>query len=62
MRSCDYAFQMWDALKKYYNLQGEIEVANAQAQLSTISQTEAEGITIYVRRLQELRSILLIGN
>ena len=58
VRSCDYAFQMWDALKKYYNLQGEIEVANAQAQLSAILQTESEGITVYVRRLQELHSIL----
>ena len=58
VRSCDCAFQMWDALKKYYNLQGEIEVANAQAQLSAILQTESEGITIYVRRLQELHSIL----
>ena len=54
VRNCDYAFQMWDALKKYYTLQGEIEVANAQAQLSTILQTESEGITVHVRRLQEL--------
>ena len=58
VRSSDYACQMWDALKEYYNLQGEIEVVNAQAQLSALLQTESEGINVSVRRLQELHSIL----
>ena len=49
---------MWDALKSFYELRGEIEVSNAHAHLSAIIMTESENISIYVRRLQELHSLL----
>ena len=39
VRNCDFAYQMWDSLKSYYMLQGEIEISNAQAQLSAIMQS-----------------------
>ena len=51
VRNCTYAWEMWVALKSFYELQGEIEVANASAQLSAIIMAEAEDITLYVRRL-----------
>ena len=58
VRNCKFAHEMWDSLKSFYELQGEIEVSNATAQLSAIIMTEAEDITVYVRRLQELHSLL----
>ena len=58
VRNCDFAYQMWDALKTFYSLQGEIEVANANAQLSAIIQAESEDLTAYVRRLQEIHDLL----
>ena len=58
VRNCDFAYQMWDSLKSYYMLQGEIEISNAQAQLSAIMQSESEDISVYVRRLQELHGVL----
>ena len=58
VRNCTYAWEMWAALKSFYELQGEIEVANANAQLSAIIMAEAEDITLYVRRLQEIHSLL----
>ena len=57
-RNCQFAYEMWDSLKSFYELQGEIEVSNATAQLSAIIMTESEDITVYVRRLQELHSLL----
>ena len=33
-RSCQFAYEMWDSLKSFYELQGEIEVSNATAKLS----------------------------
>lgn len=45
-------------MESYYNLQGEIEIANTQAHLSAIMQIEFETISAYVRRLEELHSIL----
>ena len=57
-RNYSYAFEKWDALKKFYELQGEIEVANAQAQLSAIIMTEAEPISAYVVRLQAIHDVL----
>ena len=58
VRNCDFAYQMWDALKTFYSLQGEIEIANAQAQLSAIVQSESEDLTVFVRRLQEIHGLL----
>lgn len=57
-RHCTYAYQMWESLKSFYELQGEIEVANAQAQLSAIIMTESESLAVYVRRLQDLHDLL----
>ena len=48
VRYCDFSNQMWDALESYDNLQGEIEIANAQAQLSAIMQTKFETISACV--------------
>ena len=58
VRNCVYAYEMWESLRSFYELQGEIEIANAQAQLSAIIMTESEPISAYVRRLQELHSLL----
>ena len=48
---------MWNSLSLFYEVQGEIEISNATAQLSIVM-AETEDITIYVRRLQELHSLL----
>ena len=37
VRNCDTAFDMWESLKSFYEFHGEIEIANAIAQLSTLS-------------------------
>ena len=37
---CNIAHDMWIALKSYYELQGDIEIANANAQLSAILMCE----------------------
>ena len=58
IRNCDTAHEMWTALETFYQLQGDIEVANAQAQLSAIVMGETEDIAVYVRRLQEIHSLL----
>ena len=58
IRNCDTAHEMWMALKTFYELQGDIEVANAHAQLSAIVMGESEEIDVYVRRLQEIHSLL----
>ena len=58
IRNCNTAHEMWTALKTFYELQGDIEVANAQAQLSAIVMGESEDIAVYVRRLQEIHSLL----
>ena len=58
IRNCDTAHEMWTALKTFYELQGDIEVANANAQLSAIVMGETEDIAVYVRRLQEIHSLL----
>ena len=56
--SCDTAHEMWMSLKTFYEFQGDIEVANAHAQLSAIVMGESEDIVVYVRRLQEIHSLL----
>ena len=58
IRHCDTAAQMWESLKSFYELQGDIEIANAHAQLSAIIMGETEEIAVYVRRLQDLHSLL----
>lgn len=49
---------MWNTLKSFYELQGEIEIANANAQVSAVIMGEAEDITVFVHRLQILHSLL----
>ena len=58
VRNCTSAFEMWNSLSSFYELQGEIEISNATPQLSAIVMAEVEDITVYVRRLQELHSLL----
>ena len=48
---CTTAAGMWDALRKFYQVQGAIEIANTEALLSAIIQTEAEDLNVYVKRL-----------
>lgn len=36
VRNCTYAWEMWNALISFYDLQGEIELSNANAQLSAV--------------------------
>ena len=50
VRRCRFAFEMWDISREFYELQGSIEIANAQALLSGICQSEAENLTAFVRR------------
>ena len=58
IRNCDIAHEMWMNLKSFYELQGDIEVANAQAKLSAIVMGETEEIAVYVRRLQAIHDLL----
>ena len=55
---CTTAAEMWEALKKFYMVQGAIEIANTEALLSAIIQTEAEDLNVYVKRLQQLHQDL----
>ena len=54
VRTCKHAHEMWDALVKVYAKRGEIEIANANAQLSAIVMGESEDLTDFVKRLQVL--------
>lgn len=58
VRNRKSAFEMWISLKAFYESQGEVEVANCTPQRSAITMIEAEDITTYVRRLEELHSLL----
>lgn len=58
VRNCTAAYEMWNSPSTLYELQGEIEIYNATAQLSAIVMTEAIDIVVYVRRLQELHKFL----
>ena len=58
VRNCDTAFEMWEKLKSYYQLKGEVEIANANALLSAIVMSESEELSPYVQRLQDLHDLL----
>lgn len=58
IRKCDFAYQIGDILKRYYSLQSNIEISNANAQLYAITQVEAEDLTSFVKRLQAIHDIL----
>ena len=47
---CTTGAGMWEALKSFYMVQGAIEIANTEALLSAIIQTEAEDLNVYVKR------------
>ena len=49
---------MWEALKSFYDIQGAIEIANAEAKLTAIIMGEAEDVSDYATRLQELHDRL----
>ena len=36
VRNCTIAAEMWEALKSFYDIQGAIEIANAEAELTAI--------------------------
>ena len=58
MRNCETTAEMWDALKTFYDPQGAIEIANAEAELTAIIMGEGEDLSDYVKRLQELHDRL----
>ena len=58
VRNCGTAFEMWEKLKSYYQLKGEVEIANANALLFAIVMSESEAISPYVQRLQDLHDLL----
>lgn len=58
IRNCSTAFEMWEALKSYYQLKGETEISNANALLSAIVMGETEDLVAYIQRLQELHDLL----
>ena len=47
---------MWEALSAYFQLKGDVEIANANALLSAIVMHESEDLSVYVRR--ELHDLL----
>ena len=51
VRNCETAADMWDALKAFYDIQGAIEIANAEDELTAIIMGEAEDLSDYVKRL-----------
>ena len=51
VRNCETTTDMWDALKDFYDIQGAIEIANAEAELTAIIMGEAEDLSDYVKRL-----------
>ena len=58
IRNCDTAYEMWESLKAYYQLKGDVEIANANALLSAIFMSETEDLSSYVQRLQDLHDLL----
>ena len=58
VRNCLTANEMWESLSAYFELKGDVEIANAQALLSAIVMHESEDLSVYVQRLQELHDLL----
>ena len=49
---------MWESLSTYFERKGDVEIANANALLSTIVMHEYEDLSVYVHCLQELHDLL----
>ena len=58
VRNCDTAHDMWKSLSAYFQLKGDVELANANALLSAIVMYESEDLSVYVQRLQEMHDLL----
>ena len=58
VRNCLTANEMWESLSAYFQLKGDVEIANANALLSAIVMHESEDLSVYVQRLQELHDLL----
>lgn len=58
IRHCNFAYEMWDVLKRFYSLKSNIEISNANMRLSALSQAEAEDLTSFSKRLQEVHDLL----
>lgn len=52
IQSCSYAWKMWNSLRSYCELQGDIEVLNASAQMSAIITIKSQDTIVYARPLQ----------
>ena len=51
IRNCDTSYEMWESLKAFYQLKGDVEIANANALFFAIVMHESEEISPYVQRL-----------
>ena len=58
VRDCDYAYEMWNNLASFYEVQGAIEEANALAKVSATVMGEAEDLQEFVKRLQVIHGEL----
>ena len=58
VRNCLSANEMWESLSAYFELKGDVEIANANALLSAIVMHEYEDLSVYVQHLQELHDLL----
>ena len=58
VRNCLTANEMWESLSAYFELKGDVELANANAMLCAIVMHETEDLSVYVQRLQELHDLL----
>ena len=56
--TCISANEMWESLSAYFELKGDVEIANANALPSAIVLHESEDLSVYVQRLQELHDLL----
>ena len=56
--NCLTAYEMWESLSAYFQLKGDVEIANANALLSAIVMHESEDLSVYVQRLQEVHKLL----
>ena len=56
--NCLTANEIWESLSAYFQVKGDVEIANANALLSAIVMHEFEDLSVYVPRLRELHDLL----
>ena len=58
VKNCLMANEMWESLLAYFQLKGDVGIANANALLSAIVMHESEDLSVYVQRLQDMHDLL----